>query len=155
MVRRNQSAGRFAVPCSPDDSRAAGRRRYRVGHCAREQALAEASDYSTARDIARANEARGINPQGPNLLPKEKEEQTYLSRILEAGKKDISNLVEGGKKVADVVSNVGESITDFDKNMANKVKEKRERDALNAEQNAEAKKFINEMNLADKNLPRA
>lgn len=118
-----------------------------------EQALAEASDYSTARDIARANEARGINPQGPNLPPKEKEEQTYLSRILEAGKKDISNLVEGGKKVADVVSNVGESITDFDKNMANKVKEKRERDALNAEQNAEAKKFINEMNLTDKNLP--
>jgi hypothetical protein len=118
-----------------------------------EQALAEASDYSTARDIARANEAKGINPQGPNLLPEQKEEQTYLSRILEAGKKDISNLVEGGKKVADVVSNVGESITDFDKNMANKVKEKRERDALNAEQNAEAKKFIDEMNLADKNLP--
>ena len=118
-----------------------------------EQALAEASDYSTARDIARANEARGINPQGPNLLPKEKEEQTYLSRILDAGKEDISKLVEGGKKVADVVSNVGESITDFDKNMANKVKEKRERDALNAEQNAEAKKFIDEMNLADKNLP--
>ena len=51
------------------------------------------------------------------------------------------------------MSNVGESITDFDKNMANKVKEKRERDALNAEQNAEAKKFIDEMNLADKNLP--
>ena len=43
------------------------------------------------------------------------------------------------------MSNVGEAITDFDKNMANKVKERRERDALNAEQNAEAKKFIDGM----------
>jgi len=114
-----------------------------------EQALAEASDYNTARDIARANEAKGINPQGPNLPPEQKEEQTYLSRVLEAGKEDISNLVEGGKKVAGVVSNVGEAITDFDKNMANKIKERRERDALNAEQNAEAKKFIDGMTEAD------
>lgn len=115
-----------------------------------EQALAEASDYNMARDIARANEAKGINPQGPNLPPEQKEEQTYLSRVLEAGKEDISNLVEGGKKVAGVVSNVGEAITDFDKNMANKIKERRERDALNDAQNAEARKFIDGMTEADK-----